>query len=42
MEILQTLSAVNALTAITLIFVGAVFTRHTLRRIILHKGTRHV
>mgnify|MGYP006965220053 CR=1 FL=1 len=36
MEILQTLSA------ITLIFVGAVFTRHTLRRIVLHKGTHHV
>jgi len=42
MEILQTLSAVNALTAITLIFVGVVFTRHTLRRIVLHKETHHV
>ena len=42
MEILQILSALNALTAITLNFVGAVITRHTLRRIVLHKGTRHV
>lgn len=42
MEILQTLSAVNALTAITLILAGVVFTRHTLRRIVLHKETRHV
>lgn len=42
MEILQTLSAVNALTAIALILVGVVFTRHTLRRIVLHKRTRHV
>lgn len=42
MEILHTLSAINALTAIILIFVGVLYTRHLLRRTILHSGARHV
>ena len=42
MEILHTLSTINALGAITLIFVGVLYIRHSLRRIILHSGARHV
>lgn len=42
MEFLRILTVLNALTAITGIFVGAIFIRHSLRRIILHTGNRHV
>lgn len=42
MEILRILTTVNALTAITVIFVGVICIRHSLRRIILHTGNRHV
>ena len=42
MEILHTLSTINALGAITLIFVGVMYTRHWLRRTFLHSGAHHV
>lgn len=42
MEIIRILTTVNALTAITIIFMGVICIRHSLRRIILHTGNRHV
>ena len=40
--VLRILTALNALTAITGIFMGVICIRHSLRRIILHTGNRHV
>lgn len=42
MEFLRILTALNALTAITGFFLGVICIRHSLRRIILHTGNRHV
>lgn len=42
MEIMHTLTTANALAAITLIFIGVVCIRHTLRRMFLHTGVGHV
>lgn len=42
MEIMHALAAVHSLGAITLILIGVVCIRHSLRRMILHTGVRHV